>query len=104
MCISAAQAVHDTGMFELDGNIVLTGDNATYDWGNLFDAAGGQAVTPDPDNGPLLASTFVADSADPDHTYFTSNKDIEPIEGRNWGCTELNNPHRRTISRTPTPL
>jgi len=82
-------AVHDTGMFELDGNIANNG-NATYDWGNLFNASGGQAVTPDPNNGPLLASAFNSDSADPDHTYFAQNKDTDPIA--QWGCVEQSNP------------
>jgi len=87
--IGPAYAVHDTGMFELDGNIAHNG-TATYDWGNLFTASGARAVTPDPDNGPVLASDFNADAADPDPTYFTSNKDIEAIG--DWGCTTLNNP------------
>ena len=47
-------------------------------------------MTPDPNNGPLLASTFVPDSADPDPTWFTSNKDIEPIGS--WGCTTVPSP------------
>jgi len=55
-------AVHDTGMFELDGNIVHNG-TATYDWASLFDAGGNRIVTPDPNNGPLLASGFVSDLA-----------------------------------------
>lgn len=41
-------AVHDTGMFELDGNIVH--DSAAtppYDWASLFDASGNQTVIPD---------------------------------------------------------
>ncbi|HEX2894362.1 MAG TPA: LPXTG cell wall anchor domain-containing protein [Marmoricola sp.] len=84
-----AYAVHDTGMFELDGNIAHTGA-ATYDWGNLFTSAGARAVTPDPENGPLLASDFNADATDPDPSYFTSNKDIQGIG--DWGCTTLNNP------------
>jgi uncharacterized repeat protein (TIGR01451 family)/LPXTG-motif cell wall-anchored protein len=87
--VAPAQAVHDTGKFELDGNIAHNG-TATYDWGNLFTASGERAVTPDPNNGPLLASDFNADAADPDPTYFTSNKDIEAIG--DWGCTTLNNP------------
>ncbi|MDT4926763.1 MAG: hypothetical protein QOG01_4476, partial [Pseudonocardiales bacterium] len=53
----ASLAVHDTGQFELDGNIAH--DSATtppYDWASLFGAAGNRLVTPDPNNGPLLAS------------------------------------------------
>jgi uncharacterized repeat protein (TIGR01451 family) len=88
-------AVHDTGMFELDGNIVHNaGSTPPYDWASLFDAAGHQVVTPDPVNGPLLASTFIADATTPDATYFTQNgagvKDIQPIA--NWGCKTQNNP------------
>src|SRR5207244_6178783 len=84
-------AVHDTGMFELDGNTVH--DSATsppWDWNSLFDANGNRLITPDPDNGPLLASTFLADTATPDSSYFASNKDIQPIA--NWGCAPINNP------------
>jgi uncharacterized repeat protein (TIGR01451 family) len=91
MWIGSAQAVHDTGMFQLDGNPVNSSSTTPpYDWNNLFDANGNQLITPDPINGPILASAFVKDYAKPDPTYFTSNKDIEPIA--NWGCTTINNP------------
>ena len=84
-------AVHDTGMFELDGTIADE-PSATppWDWGSLFDASGNRLIAPDPVNGPLLASQFNPDSAKPDPTYFTSNKDIQPIGS--WGCTTINNP------------
>jgi hypothetical protein len=83
-------AVHDTGQFELDGNIVHDG-TAAYDWGNLFDASGNQAVTPDPNNGPVLASEFVDDKATPDKSYFAeSDKDGDPIAS--WDCKTVNNP------------
>jgi hypothetical protein len=85
-----AMAVHDTGVFELDGNIKWDG-NATYDWGKLFDASGASIVAP---NAVLLNSTFLTDSALPDPTYFKSNgggvKDTNPIS--NWGCTTISNP------------
>jgi uncharacterized repeat protein (TIGR01451 family)/LPXTG-motif cell wall-anchored protein len=86
-----AFAVHDNGMFELDGN--TTQNDATpppYDWEGLFNASGNQIVTPDPDNGPVLASTFIKDTTTPDVSYFQSNKDIEPISA--WGCGPINNP------------
>ena len=92
----AALAVHDTGMFELDGNIVH--DSATtppYDWASLFGPTGNQLITPDPNNGPLLASVFVKDFATPDPTYFGSNKDTQPINTgvpQEWSCVSLNNP------------
>jgi uncharacterized repeat protein (TIGR01451 family) len=89
-----AYAVHDNGMFELDGNTAQ--DAATpppYDWEGLFDASGNQTVTPDPDNGPVLASTFIKDTTTPDATYFESNKDIEPIPA--WGCGPINNPENK---------
>jgi hypothetical protein len=76
---SPSFAVHDTGMFELDGNTAHAGATPPYDWESLFDAAGNRVTAPDPINGPLLASTFVHDSALPDQSYFTSNKDIQPI-------------------------
>ena len=88
-------AVHDTGMFELEGNIAHNaGSTPPYDWASLFDASGNPTVTADPINGPLLASTFVHDSAVPDQSYFTSNKDIQPIASgaQHWGCDPSNNP------------
>jgi uncharacterized repeat protein (TIGR01451 family) len=90
-----ALAVHDTGMFELDGNAVHnSATTPPYDWTSLFNASGNRIVTPDPHNGPLLASTFIQDSATPDQTYFTSNKDIQPIANgqQHWGCDPINNP------------
>jgi uncharacterized repeat protein (TIGR01451 family) len=87
--IGSAQAVHDNGMFELDGNTASNG-TALYDWESLFGANGQQLITPNPVTGPVLADVFVKDYATPDPTYFTSNKDIEPIA--NWGCTTINNP------------
>ena len=88
-------AVHDTGLFELDGNIAHNAPAPLpYDWASLFDASGNRLVTPDPLNGPLLASTFASDAATPDQTYFTSNKDIQPIASgqQHWGCDPINNP------------
>jgi uncharacterized repeat protein (TIGR01451 family) len=88
-------AVHDNGMFELDGNTVHNSvPTPPYDWNSLFDASGNRLVTPDPDNGPVLASTFVKDTALPDQSYFTSNKDIQPIASgqQHWGCDPINNP------------
>jgi uncharacterized repeat protein (TIGR01451 family) len=92
---SPSQAVHDNGMFELDGNTVHnSATTPPWDWNSLFNSSGGRIVTPDPDNGPLLASTFVSDSALPDQSYFTSNKDIQPISHtvQHWGCDPINNP------------
>ena len=93
MWIGSAQAVHDNGMFELDGNTVNNG-SAVYDWNNLFDANGNRVAPTDPINGPLLDDTFVSDAATPDQSYFTSNKDIQPIASgqQHWGCSPLNNP------------
>jgi uncharacterized repeat protein (TIGR01451 family) len=95
MWIGAAQAVHNNGMFELEGNTAH--DSATtppFDWESLFGASGNQLITPDPINGPLLADTFVSDTALPDQSYFTSNKDIQPIASgvQHWGCDPINNP------------
>jgi uncharacterized repeat protein (TIGR01451 family) len=92
---SPSQAVHDNSMFELDGNTVHnSATTPPWDWNSLFDASGNRLVTPDPDNGPLLASTFVSDAAVPDQSYFTSNKDIQPIASgqQHWGCDPINNP------------
>jgi uncharacterized repeat protein (TIGR01451 family) len=85
-----AGAVDATGQFELDGNIVQDAASAPpYDWGSLFNSSGVQSVTPDPVNGPLLDSTFKADTTEPDPTYFSSNKDIETVG--QWGCGVQNN-------------
>jgi len=95
MFIGAAQAVHDNGMFELDGNTVHnSATTPPYDWESLFGATGNRLITPDPINGPLLADIFVSDAATPDQTYFTSNKDIQPIASgqQHWGCDPINNP------------
>jgi hypothetical protein len=86
----ASLAVHDTGMFELDGNIAHDAGTARpYDWASLFDASGDQLVTPDL-NGPLLASGFFGDAAQPDKSYFAaSDKDIDGIG--TWDCKTQNN-------------
>src|SRR3954469_1174237 len=74
MFIGAAQAVHDNGMFELDGNTVHNSATTTpYDGNSLFGATANKLITPDPINGPLLADVFVSDAAKPDQSYFTSN-------------------------------
>jgi len=95
MFIGAAQAVHDNGMFELDGNTVHnSATTPPYDWNSLFGATGNRLITPDPINGPILADVFVSDAAKPDQSYFTSNKDIQPIKSgqQHWGCDPINNP------------
>ena len=95
MFIGAAQAVHDNGMFELDGNTVHnSATTPPYDWNSLFGATGNRLITPDPINGPLLADIFVSDAAKPDQTYFTAYKDIQPIKSgqQHWGCDPINNP------------
>src|SRR5262245_59844540 len=95
MWIGAAQAVHDNGMFELDGNTVHnSATTPPYDWNSLFDSSGNRLITPDPINGPLLADTFVSDYVVPDQSYFQSNKDIQPIASgvQHWACDPINNP------------
>ena len=78
MWISAAQAVHDTGMFELDGNVVQNSATAPpYDWTSLFGAGGAPVLTPDPSNGPVLADTFVDDTDAVDTTYFKGGTKID---------------------------
>jgi uncharacterized repeat protein (TIGR01451 family) len=90
---SRVGAVDATGQFEMDGNVVH--DSATappYDWASLFDASG-NAITPKPAN--MLDSAFVKDAANPDNTYFQSNKDIQQIgtgAAGQWSCSPINNP------------
>src|SRR5256885_3811424 len=84
--VTAALAVHDNGMFELDGNVVH--DAATtqpYDWTSLFGATGNQLITPDPVNGPVLASAFVNDTDAIDTTYFAGGTKIDD-QIHNMGC------------------
>src|SRR5205807_1673428 len=103
-------AVHDTGVFALDGSIVhQTPSDGTYDWqagpggAGLFTAAGARAVTPvfnldgtlSGATGPLLASTWIDDPLANDPSYFNSNKDISPIGTgvpQEWGCGSQNTP------------
>ena len=57
--IGVALAVHDNGMFELDGNTVHNSSTTPpYDWNSLFGATGNQLITPDPIAGPLLADRY----------------------------------------------
>src|SRR5262245_29104850 len=83
-------AVHDLGVFELDGNTALGARTPpTFDWEGLFDGSGNQTVTPGTDG--LLASTFLPDAARPDHSYFArSDKDIRDIS--TWRCKSVNQP------------
>src|SRR4051812_40593738 len=78
MFIGAAQAVHDNGMFELDGNVVQnSATTPPYDWTSLFGAGGTQLVAPDPINGPVLASAFVDDTDAVDTSYFAGGTKID---------------------------
>lgn len=87
-------AVHDTGRFELDGNIANSGD-ATFDWADLFNADGTRKVVPDPAAGPVLASAFAVDTATPDASYFaTSDSDLDAVS--DWQCGSKNNPQNKT--------
>lgn len=82
-------AVHDNGVFELDGNTTQDAAAPPYDWEGLFDASGGQAVTPG--TGRLLGSVFLHDEAKPDPTYFAEvDKDTHDVSA--WKCTTRNNP------------
>jgi uncharacterized repeat protein (TIGR01451 family) len=76
--VASALAVHDTGMFELDGNVVRNAATPPpYDWTDLFGASGNQLITPDPINGPVLADTFVNDTDAIDNTYFAGGTKID---------------------------
>src|SRR6478735_2933940 len=77
MWIASAQAVHNTGMFELEGNVVHNAATTPpYDWTSLFGATGNQLITPDPVNGPVLASVFVNDTDAIDTSYFAGGTKI----------------------------
>ena len=82
-------AVHDNGMFELDGNTAQPAAGPPYDWEGLFDATGNPTVTPGTDG--LLASGFFPDAAKPDHSYFArSDKDIHDVS--TWKCKSVHMP------------
>jgi hypothetical protein len=89
--ILAANAVHDTGVFQLDGSI-LHDNTATYSWSDLFTSAG--VLKSGLPNATVLSAKFFADYAVPDASYFTQNgagvKDTDAIA--NWGCKTQNNP------------
>ena len=92
---SAGYAVHDIGLFELDGNTAdnsapVNGSNAPYDWESVFDAGGNRILFPATEP-RLLTTTFSADAATPDPSYFAeSNKDIDDVS--TWECKTVNNP------------
>ena len=92
MWIGSAQAVHDNGMFELDGNVVHnSGTTPPYDWTSLFGAGGTQLITPDPINGPVLGSTFVDDTDAVDTTYFAGGTKIDaPVHSMACGGPAAN--------------
>ena len=96
-------AVHDTGMFELDGNIVH--DSATtppYDWSSLFGAGGARLITPDPINGPLLADVFVDDTSAGDTSYFAGGTKIDDqVHNMGWSSI-LTPPTSRAAPRSTT--
>src|SRR3954453_9911531 len=84
--IGLAQAVHNTGMFELEGNVVHNAATTPpYDWTSLFGASGNRLVTPDPVNGPVLASVFVNDTDGIDKRYFAGGTKIDD-QIHNMGC------------------
>jgi uncharacterized repeat protein (TIGR01451 family) len=86
MWIGSAQAVHDNGMFELDGNVVQSSATPPpYDWTGLFGAGGSKLVTPDPINGPILADTFVDDTDAVDNSYFAGGTKIDD-QVHNMAC------------------
>src|SRR6266550_6774369 len=84
--VTAALAVHDNGMFELDGNVVHNAATTPpYDWTSLFGATGNKLITPDPVNGPVLADTFVDDTDAIDTTYFAGGTKID-AQIHNMAC------------------
>ena len=84
---SAAQAVHDAGAFQLEGDLAGPASPPPYDWANLFTAGGAQAITPP--SGALQESAFVADLAAPDSTYF---KPGTLDSSAFWQCKRVTNP------------
>jgi uncharacterized repeat protein (TIGR01451 family) len=92
---AGSYAVHDVGLFELDGNTVdnsapVAGNNAPYDWESVFDSSGIQVLTSAAEP-RLLTAAFSADTTTPDASYFaSSNKDIDDVS--TWQCGVQNNP------------
>ncbi|HEV8359730.1 MAG TPA: Ig-like domain repeat protein, partial [Candidatus Thermoplasmatota archaeon] len=84
-----ALAVHDNGLFELDGNVADAPGGGT-DWDALFDASG------NPTGVSVIASAFVDDTLLPGSTadsttHKTDNKDTLEISGGGWNCNQDNN-------------
>src|SRR5512132_1564704 len=87
---AGSYAVHDIGLFELDGNTADLVTGAPYDWESVFDSSGTQILKPAIEP-RLLTAAFSADAATPDTSYFaTSNKDIDDVS--TWQCGVQNNP------------
>ncbi|MEN3340634.1 MAG: hypothetical protein V7644_38 [Actinomycetota bacterium] len=86
---ASGSAVHDLGLFELDGNTAHnSATTPPYDWESIFDASGGTKTISDPH---FLLAQFNSDWVTPDTSYFaSSNKDIDDVS--TWQCKSVNNP------------
>ena len=91
----AAYAVHDTGLFELDGNVAASADLAGDDWDTLFPLPGGGSAHMKSfiDDGTLDLANPPADS-----TYFTGggSKDVNDID--EWKYNALGAPDKAEIT------
>jgi hypothetical protein len=93
-----ANAVHDTGYFLLDGNVVnqQTTSPPPYDWSDIFTSAGAKkSGLPS----YITGAKFNADYSTPDGSYFNSDKDLYGISSSDgfsasatWGCVTVHNP------------
>jgi hypothetical protein len=96
----SALAVHDNGIFELDGNIADNPPGGPTDWG-AFQDTDGSLIEANLPAGTLAATgviqDFVPGDTGPDDSYHEpSNHDqqgIDPAGGSDvWGCTSAANP------------
>ena len=90
----AAYAVHDTGLFELDGNVAASADPGD-DWGALFPLPGG---------GSAHMKSFIDDGTDEatnppaDATYFTGGGSKDTSDIGDWKYNALGAPDKDEIT------
>ncbi len=83
----SATAVHDAGVFQLEGDLAGPAIPPPYDWANLFDGSGAPTI-PVP-SGALQEAAFVSDLAAPDATSFKPGS----LDGDvSWQCKRATNP------------
>src|SRR5262245_20659826 len=87
-----AEAVHNTGKFQLDGNIAGTASGLPDDWDNVYKSVTGSGTA---HPASALVQLFASDGAEPDYSTFgMSNKDFQQVS--EWMCNSDNHPQGKT--------